>query len=332
MRMWALTNRTPYALGKAWGRNKDGVHEWIVVAKGTYNITPNGTAVLADKQAEPRLLPEYNGDDGVSSIRYEADLVSLKPTTDALINGTAYAPKGLPSKEFLISVRIGRIHKELRVVGNRRWKQGILRLHPSAVEPVTEVPIVYERAFGGFDQSDPDPQKHQMDTRNPVGCGLVPQEGKLLPNFEYTHASLQNARPAGFGAIPSHWSPRRELQGTYDESWQKSRYPLLPADWNPRSLLCSPVDQQPDSHLRGGELVELTNLTRGGELRFSLPKAYLTFTTRIDNRVEEHRGQLGTVIIEPDFLRVTMVWQTSLTVRANVDYLEETVVKEKPYL
>ena len=245
MPMWAVRNYTAYAAQKSWGRDKDGVHEWIVVLKGTYDINPNGTLRLADKQLEPLLLPEYNGEDGVSSLRYEADLVSPKPTTDVLINGTAYAPKGQPSSGFLVSVRIGRIHKELKVVGNRRWKAGLFGLHPSKVEPIIKVPIIYERAFGGFDHSDPDPKRQQMDTRNPVGCGLVRREGELLPNFEYPDQSLKKGGPAGFGAIANYWSPRRELQGTYDEAWQKSRFPLLPADWDPRSLLCSPLGPAP---------------------------------------------------------------------------------------
>jgi hypothetical protein len=37
------------------------------------------------------------------------------------------------------------------------------------------------------------------------------------------------------------------------------------------------------------------------------------------------------VIIEPDDLRLHMVWLTSLTCRNDVDYLEETIVAEKPY-
>ena len=130
MPMWALKNFTPYAAKKSWGRDKDGTHEWIVVVKGTFDINPNGTLTLADKQLEPLLLPEYNGEDGVSSLRYEVDLVSTKPTTDVLINGTAYAPKGRASKGFLISVRIDRIKKVLKVVGNRKLEKRFVRPQP----------------------------------------------------------------------------------------------------------------------------------------------------------------------------------------------------------
>jgi hypothetical protein len=171
-----------------------------------------------------------------------------------------------------------------------------------------------------------------MDTRNPVGCGLVAQAGLPLPNFEYPNGNLEKTGPAGFGAIDNFWSPRQEFAGTYDKTWERNRMPLLPVNWDARSLLCSPADQLPDTHLRGGELVDLINLTPNGVLRFALPKVYLTFGTRIDNRIEEHRGRLSTVIIEPDYPRVIMVWQSSLPCRTDVDYLEETVVREKAYI
>jgi hypothetical protein len=334
--MWAITNYTPYKVESTWGRDKDGVHEWIVAVKGTFDIKPNGSLRLADEQLEPLLLPEYNGEAGISSLRYDADLVAPKPTTDVLLNGTAYAPKGRPSTDFLVSLRVGRVHKVIRVIGNRRWKRGLFGCKPSKVEPITELPIIYERSYGGYDQTDPDPKHHRLDPRNPVGCGVVAKSnhrlGQPLPNFQYPKGSIEKSGPAGFGALDSHWSPRRELNGTYDEAWQKSRFPLLPADWDPRSLLCSPADQRPDRHLRGGEPVELENMTPDGKLRFSLPRIYLRFRTRIDNRTEEHQGRLATVIIEPDHPRVIMVWQTSLAVHTNGDYLDETIVSEKPYI
>lgn len=331
--MWSITNDTPYKAGKTWGRDKDGVHEWIVAVKATYDILPDGSVTLAEEQLEPLLAPEYNGEDGLSSLRYDADLVAPKPTTDVLINGTAYAPGGRPSTDFMVGARIGRIQKVIRVRGNRVWHEGLFGPAPSSVQAVTELPIIYERAYGGYDQTDPDPKKQRMDPRNPVGCGVVAQSdhkiGQPVPNFEYPNGNLKKDGPAGFGAIDSFWSPRRELTGTYDDAWQQNRLPLLPEDWDSHSLLCSPIDQRPKSYLRGGEPVELTNLTPSGKLTFTLPKVFLSFRTLIDTRKEEHRSRLSSVIIEPDFPRVIMVWLTSLACRTNVDYLEETIVREK---
>jgi hypothetical protein len=327
--MWAVSNRTPYAVDRAWGRDTDGVHEWIVAVKGTFDIKPDGRVVLADEQLPPLIAPEYNGKDGESSLRYDADIVGPKPTTDVLVNGTAHAPGGDPSTEFVVSLRVGKIHKRVKVVGNRKWEKGLLGTGKSAMEPVVKVPIVYERAYGGFDKSDPDPRRQKLEPRNPVGCGMVAKLGDLLPNFETVGWGSKG--PAGFGAIDSWWSPRRELQGTYDEAWQKSRYPILPEDWDPRSLLCSPEDQRSEKHLRGGELVELENLTPEGKLSFTLPKVYLRYRTYLNEKNIEHQDELRTVIVEPDHPRVIMVWTSVLSVRNNADYLDETIVSEKSH-
>lgn len=170
--MWRLTNDTAYASGRIWGRDKDGAHEWIVVVKATFDIRPDGKLVRAKKQVEPPMVAEPNGEDGRSSLRYEADLVGPKPTTDILLNGTAYAPKGRPASEFLVSLRVADVHKQIKVVGDRSWKSGVFGNGPSAAVPVARVPITYERAYGGFDQSNPDPTGQRLYTRNPVGCGL----------------------------------------------------------------------------------------------------------------------------------------------------------------
>jgi hypothetical protein len=329
--MWAITNCTPFAADSTWGRNKDGVHEWIVAVKATFLIGQDGLVRLADEQVPPLLAPEHHGAPGESSLRYDADLVAPKPTTDIVVNGTAYAPGGRPTKEFPLFMRVGEVQKALRAVGNRRW--GATGLLVSSIEPITQLPIVYERAYGGYDRTDPAPGRHHLDSRNPVGRGAVARlehrAGVSLPNFEYPNADLAKAGPAGFGALDCHWSPRQEWNGTYDEAWVRNRRPLFPQDWDPRSLQCAPLDQRPHSHLRGEELVELVNLSASGALRFHLPSIELVFRTHIDDRVVDHAGQLSTVVLEPDVPRVLMTWLTSILCRSDGDYLEETIIRQR---
>jgi hypothetical protein len=234
-----------------------------------------------------------------------------------------------------VSIRVGAVSKTIRVTGHRTGRGGAFSAL-NAPEPITEIPITYERAYGGYEHTDPDPKNHQLDTRNPVGRGIAKRSTQaadaLLPNFDYPSGDLHKTGPAGFGAIDTFWSPRRELMGTYDDAWKEQRFPLLPIDWDPRSLLCSPRDQQPESHLRGGEPVELSNMTRDGALRFVLPAVSLRFATRFATtsgwRTEEHGSSLSSVIIEPDHPRVMMVWSSALTCTMEPDYLEETVVRE----
>ncbi|MDM0112268.1 DUF2169 domain-containing protein [Variovorax sp. J22R133] len=334
--MWAINNRTAYQAGNSWTRDKDGVHVWLVAVKASFDILSDGRVQLADEQLPALLAPEYHGEPGASSLRYDADLVAPKPTTDILVNGSAHAPGGRPSTEFTVGLRVGPIQKVLRVRGDRTWNDGPLSGRPSSPTPVTQVPLTYERAYGGYDHQAPDPRQHRLDARNPVGRGVIGpatlRAGLPLPNFEYPNGNLEKDGPAGFGAIDGHWSPRRELAGTYDDAWKAKRLPLLPEDWDAHSLQCAPVDQRPENPLRGGEPVELANLSVGGSMRFVLPRIHLTFTTRIDRRIEEHRARLSSVIIEPDHPRVIMVWSTSLLCRTDCDYLDETVIREKRIL
>jgi hypothetical protein len=175
-----------------------------------------------------------------------------------------------------------------------------------------------------------------MDFRNPVGCGVAAKRGHLLgkpaANLSYPGKEIENSGPAGFGAVACHWSPRRELAGTYDAKWIETRKPLLPTDFDPRYYQYAPVDQQFTPHLRGGELVEIVNMTKSGVLKFALPKVYLAYTTKFGFRKQEHRGRLAAVVIEPDFPRVVMVWQTVLECHHLVDELDETHIKEKAYI
>ena len=153
-----------------------------------------------------------------------------------------------------------------------------------------------------------------------------------VPNVEDPRQLISSwkdrPQPAGFGVVASHWMPRLKYGGTYDAAWQKNRFPLLAADFDPRFFQCAPEDQQ--AALRGGETVELTNLTPDGRLTFELPRLWLGFETRFGERRVDHRANLHTVILEPAIPRVIMVWHTILPVlNRDVDYLDETFVFEK---
>lgn len=339
--MWTLVNRTPYAADRTWVQDPDGTKRWVVVVKATFGIHTDGRLTLADEQLPPLLAPEYHGVDGASSLRYEADLVPPKPGTDVVLVGHAYAPGGRPATHVPVALGVGSQRKILAVTGDRVWKRSLVgTVVPSAPVPFLRLPLVYERAYGGHDACSSDPEAQRMFAENPVGIGHVAHRasllGRLVANVEQPGATPGSPRAAGFGAICSHWSPRRELAGTYDARWAATRRPLLPEDFDPRFHLCAPQDQQHVPHLRGGVPIELVNLTLGGVLRFDLPKIWLRFRTRLRSphgeRRQEHRAKLHTVVLEPEHPRVLMVWHTSLACHDRADELQDTTIEEKPYL
>lgn len=333
--MWALDNRTAYQAERGWYVDKDGGKHWVVVVKGTFDVRPDGSLVLSDDPVPVLLEPVCWGEDGASSLRYEADVTGPKAATDVVVNGTAYAPGGRATAELHVGLVLGRLRKVLEVTGDREYQRSMGLVTVGTARPFVTMPVLYERAFGGFDKSDPDPGRQRLDARNPVGRGCAVRVRSLLgtpvANVSYPGKPLTGG-PAGFGALASYWSPRRELAGTYDARWAAERRPLLPEDFDPRHHQHAPVDQQVAPHLRGGERVELVNLTPGGVLRFELPKIGFAMTTHFGLERKEHRPRLVTVVIEPDVPRVIVVWQSVLPCHELVDRLDRTVLREKPYL
>jgi hypothetical protein len=335
--VWALSNTTPYAVDKNWTRDRDGKHLWIVAVKATFDIVPDGQLKLADEQVPPVLVPEFHGDPAASSLKVDSDLLAVKPGCDVVIDGVAHAPRERPASVVPVSIRVGPLRKAIAVSGPRVFYKGATGLAMTSPQPFATHPIRYEDAFGGSDLADPNPNKQRIDFRNPVGKGFAMQSARLIhqpaPRTEYFDANLEEAGPAGFGPIASHWLPRLRFAGTYDERWQQLKKPLLPDDYDDRHAMCAPRDQQIVQPFHGGEPVELVNLSAEGVLRFDLPRMHFGFSTRFGQQREEHSSRLVTVFLVPHERRVMMVWQTVLIVApANVDYLDETTIREKRYL
>jgi hypothetical protein len=236
------------------------------------------------------LAPKHLGDPTGSSLRYDTDFVLTKPTTDVILHGSAYTPRGEPATSVDVSLRVGDIRKTLRVTGNRSFLQNGLGIAPGDAQPFRKLPLIYERAFGGGEPGFPTKDRCRVDDRNPVGTGYVAAVGNLAPNIEYPGQG-GNGPPAGFGPIAPHWKPRATYAGTYDDDWLANRHPLYPRDLDDRFFLCSPEDQPPARFLRSGEPVELTDLTPGGQLAFELPRIAFGFeTVFLDRECVQHPG------------------------------------------
>ncbi|WPH14645.1 DUF2169 family type VI secretion system accessory protein [Variovorax paradoxus] len=329
--MWQIDNRTPFAVGQGWVRDRDGAEVWLVAVKASFDVMPDGALEIAREQSPLLRAAQYVGEPGKSSLRHESDMVLTKTTTDVLVVGHAFAPGGQPVTTLDVGFRVGSMQKVLRVLGPREWGA----LGPTKPEPFVSMPLVYERAWGGVDIHAPDPGA-AWDWRNPVGCGFAVRASNLhglpLPNIEWPDRLIRSwddrPDPAGFGPICSHWQPRASYAGTYDDHWMATRQPLLPEDFDARFFQCAPVDQQAREFLVGGEQVMLLNLTPASQMQFRLPALQFDMQTRFSDgeRREHEPPRLHTVLLEPDFPRVSMVWHSALECHAKVYQLQDTRV------
>ncbi len=83
-------------------------------------------------------------------------------------------------------MRVGTvINKRLRVFGDRYWEKGRFGLRMTEPEPFENMPIIYERAFGGIDEQASTPEQLIMEERNPVGTGFA-VKAQYLINRNYS--------------------------------------------------------------------------------------------------------------------------------------------------
>lgn len=333
--MWDLGNQTEFAADRCVISDKHGARHWVVVVKGTFDIAPDGSATLADEQPPPLPEPIYRGEPGESSLLYDVEMGPPKPRTDIVVNGSAHAPHGQPCTEMVVGLETPAGRKSLRVIGDRHYERNLMGLvEPSAPLPFTTMPIVYERAYGGFDKTDADPSKHRMFAHNPIGRGFftspLHRVGNPLPNLEA--AGGDSAQTVGFGAVCSYWQPRLARQGTYDAKWINERRPLLPDDFDPLNLQCAPDDQQVQPHVRGGASIGLVGMRPEGALRFEVPRHFLAFSTQIGRARHEHRAKLDTIIVEADARQVVLIWRTILSRHHEIDDIDFTEIRELPYV
>ncbi len=333
--MWTLQNETDFSASSSLSQDfRSGETIWQVAVKGTFDIAPKGKLEIAEEQVEVYSSSEYRNAEDNSSIVYYNDLeAQVKERTDVLINGYAYAPDGNSVKETPVAIIIGKWSKQLRIIGNRYWDRILGIMVTTDPDRFEKIPIIYENAFGGMEE-----YKNRLFyfIDNPVGTGYAKKRsgrvGQALPNVEYPGQKTKKGRPyknrvAGFGPICGHWSPRIQFAGTYDEEWKQNTFPLYPADFNPLFYQCAPQDQQV-SGLIGGETVQLINLTPGsGLLEFKLPRIDLMFSTLLGKEMIQHSSNLHSIIIEPEYPRVQMVWHTSIPCHNQEQNLEDTLIE-----
>ncbi|BFI65229.1 DUF2169 domain-containing protein [Yersinia wautersii] len=324
--MWSLDNQTPYVAERGWIRDINGAEVWIVVVKATYDILPDGTTLLSSRQQAVNtgtvFYPESD------ELRYEMDLGPEKSATDIILNGHAWSSGNRQVTSLPVGLKVGPVCRLARVYGDRIW-DGNTYGQPSTF---TQFPLRYiHMSSGSLEDNYVNPLGIKQDSN--------PKKGQSrLPNIEFISKSGDPEDLLGFGPVPRHWPGRRCYAGTYDQHWQDNRAPLLPEDLDPRFWQISSPMQYGAGRLKGKEVVTLANLTppefsASELLSFAIPRLSLNFRTRFfDGSTMVHRGSIHTILIEPDYPRLSVVWHTALPCHRQVNQLDSTTITEKKRL
>src|ERR1035438_5423849 len=193
-----IENRTPFAFEASIAADEEGCPLLVPIVKATYAIQRDSSLTVAEKQMPVTLAGQLYGKPGVSSYKYEPECAFMKPATDVALIGFAHAP-AVGATEVYVSLCAGSLEKTVRVVGDRFWYRSMGMTVATAAEPFETIPLTWERAFGGWDRSHPDKEKHTFEPRNPVGTGFRSKHGRFedgvrLPNIEDPRRPMRDYR------------------------------------------------------------------------------------------------------------------------------------------
>lgn len=326
--MLQLQNNTPFAANMALFPNEEASDTLYIMVRATFNVGKQWT--LVNEQLPPCEGDEYWGEPGKSSIKYASDYHTGKPGSDIIMLGHAFAPDRKKVHQLDVSLTLGQIHKTVRVFGDRHWQDGKI----SSPELFSSLEMTYEKAYGGA--CIVDGEIITVEERNPVGCGYAGQHtteelnGTPLPNLEDPDNLIRDLKqrpaPACFGVVAPHWLPRSAYAGTYDEAWKTGRMPYLPKDFDSRFLNTAHPDLIYPGFLQGGETVDITNMHIGGPLHFQIPYVKLNANVLVAENPVQPPFNLETLIIEPNQLKLSMIWRAAVQCDRQVSTISNVTV------
>lgn len=215
--MQITSNTTPFLAERFVSTDKTGQKHCVVVVRATFDVNDQGRCVPASEQVPFVYCDQHHGDPGTTSVRFETDFAPVKPRVDVLVHASAVSPKGEPVTRLQVGFAGAGIHKLAVVSGDRVWTLGVTGIVASPPSPFTSIPLSWDRAFGGSDQSHEDETKRGSDLRNLAGVGFHLNDrddsilNTMLPNVE-RHDDLMGAwtdkpQPVGFAPSAGAGSP-----------------------------------------------------------------------------------------------------------------------------
>jgi hypothetical protein len=129
------------------------------------------------------------------------------------------------------------------------------------------------------------------------------------------------------GPVGRNWLPRRRYAGTYDARWLETRMPFVPDDFDSRYFQAAAADQQ-IPYPRGGERVELVNLSPAGRVSTTLPRLQVTVTfERKAGRFTQKVALLDTLLLLPEASRMCLTFRSHLVTERDMFEIARLIVR-----
>lgn len=340
-----LQPHTWYQLALTPGWTREGIAAEILVAKASFQYDNTGI-VSPLEQSEPLLQADAYPDDDLEHFAPTAinEMVPFKQGAELIFYARAHCQKPRPA--FLVKAELTTAsgiawHKEVTVIGPRRWRASIWGATFTDPEPITELPISYEYAYGGRHPDKPD----DSFPTNPVGLGYLGRgfgkasyKGMPVPQLEPIRKRVKSPanqpNPIGLGPIPAHWQPRIEAFSSLDaEKAARLEFPFsgpLP----PTAYHSAPGDQWFDQPLAGPCTLVLTGLTEGLNEHQPLTLAWNIPTLTLELATSDERRELtlkaDTLIVDTQQRKLHLLYRHAFSGLPERFWGELRVVDEEP--
>lgn len=301
----------------------------ILIGKASYQYDLEGNVQPLAESEPLSQSDEYPEDDPENHAPVcFRETVPFKRGSEIVMFATAHCatPRSGFNVEATLSTEDGiQWRKMLSVMGPRTWKSSLLGAAYSDPEPITELPIRYEYAFGGRNKK----KEHDVYPTNPVGRGYVGNGLKKtdlnmvsLPQIEAPGNLIKKTsdtpEPQGFGPIPPHWQPRQAAFASLDEDKAASREKYPYSGPLPETAYHSaPMDQWFDKPLHGPASLTLTGLTQGLPehqtltIDWTIPSLEVLWKTR---SVEDHITlKADTLVVDTEKRQLHLLYRRAFT-------------------
>lgn len=336
-----IENLTPFVAQSTIAFDPDGREMVVILCKASFDIPPTQSGgqvtpapCTPSAQQIPLQMADALSDGPALAPILETDFVPFKPFCDVIVLGAAHALAGQPVKAVTVEAQLGTWAKSFHVLGPRVWQKRYGGFDVSEPQPFVTQPISYEQAWGGGEAHPTRDGHFSTVETNPAGVGYHPYTvdiaGKPLPNTQELGRHVDTVTgayvPMALGPIGRVWMPRRQYAGTFDETWKNTRMPFPPKDLDARFFQSAPPDQQ-IIYPKGGEPFRLRGLSPDGDLTGLLPQMRLAFRfVRKSGRMTQKVGNLDTVVFLPSERKLTLVWRANLIPDTDMFDLKEILV------
>jgi len=308
-----------------WGPAKEQDLGVVLVVKATYDISDGVIEPVQDSPWPVHLEPldtPYG--------QFPANMAHRKPRLDLILLGKAHAPGGEPVEEMEVRLELDDFVHRLAVTGDRTWIQDGDQWAPSPPEPFTELPLTYDRAYGGKAVTE---WGELAWPENPEGKGFCPEReqahGVALPNLESPDERIADPedRPRVVGTAPYPMTGGLRLS-QYARMGDDGPETARPLEMEP--LVCNWA--HPDLMLdreRDYQQLRVSGVHTDGDLAAEIPPFPGRITLRNGPDRVEMETLLDTIILQGEERRLTLRWRAATLIPMRPRELREVVLEDR---